>query len=156
LPEPLGIRNNNPGNLDYTPGAGWAGLAKPPYHGRFCAFKTPLFGLQALIQQVLIDHYRHGKNDIASVIASWAPQIDNNNTSAYVNAVAGFVGHTPFDLIDFTDMGLVIGLAQAIVREENGKDPYQANLYTQAANAAYSALKVVPRKTSEMPEGTKP
>ena len=149
----LGIRNNNPGNLVWFPGAEWKGLAKPPYRGRFCVFVEPLDGIRALIMQIFYDHYRHGKNTIAEVIATWAPPFENN-TNAYIDAVASYVGHYAWEQIDFTDKGLIIGMAQAIVREENGLVPYPYSLFDLAADQAYYAFNIAPRRMAPPEENS--
>ncbi|HDF2344629.1 TPA: structural protein, partial [Morganella morganii] len=46
-----GIRNNNPGNIDYRPANNWKGQL--PYdksiEPRFCRFSAPEYGIRAII-----------------------------------------------------------------------------------------------------------
>lgn len=138
---PRGIRNNNPGNLDYHDGATWRGLANPPYElredgsrGRFCAFKTPFFGLRALCKVLLTYQSKHGLRTIRQMIERWAPTTEND-TDAYVKRVAKHIG-LPADMKIVFDRAVLALMAQAIARHENGGEFYDVALYVQAADAA--------------------
>lgn len=115
---PRGIRNNNPGNI--RSGDPWQGLSKEQTDGAFCQFGDPIDGLRALMK-VLLSYYRkHGINTVQGLINRWAPPIENN-TGAYVKSVADSLGVMPTEQIQVDKIGILIGLAQAIVAHENGR-----------------------------------
>ena len=118
--EPRGIRNNNPGNIRYD-GTAWRGLAAPPTDGAFCRFSDAPHGIRAMAK--IISNYgkKYGLCTIAGIVGRWAPPTENN-TGAYVAAVARAIGCAPDAPIDI-DKNL-FGLCRAIIKHENGKCPY--------------------------------
>lgn len=129
---PRGIRNNNPGNLEW--GDNWQGLvgraeATDP---RFCQFQTPAFGIRALAR-VLITYYDKRKaadgsriDTIREVIERWAPAFEND-TDAYVRHVGKLMCDDCVDIVDteldLHDYETLRKLTEAIIRHENGKGP---------------------------------
>jgi hypothetical protein len=103
----LGDRNNNPGNLR-PPGASTG----------FQKFDTPEAGLAALDQN-LQAYGKKGINTIDGVINRWAPSSENN-TSAYVAAVAKRLGVDPKQQIDLSSPYVRQALSTAIMLHENG------------------------------------
>lgn len=91
---PLGIRNNNPGNLEP---AGWIGELGVGDGGRFARYDTMLHGLRAFGRQLIA--YQTKRNIVSmgpwidvngvkhrGVIDTWAPN-NENNTKAYIDTV---------------------------------------------------------------------
>ena len=117
-----GIRNNNPGNIRHL-GLDWQGLANPPSDGAFCIFSEPKWGLRALA--VLIRNYKrkHGINTIAGIIARFAPSTEND-TAAYIRAVCAAVGRGPDEPLDTENEVILWPLMKAIIKHENGQQPY--------------------------------
>lgn len=132
---PRGIRNRNPGNVEYNPGTPWQGLDTPPSDGRFCVFKTPFYGLRCLCKVMLTYQRIHGRNTVRDLINRWAPPKEND-TSAYVRSVAKRLGVQPDEKIDLGSAALLAKLADAIVWHENGQNPYAPDLILQAAESA--------------------
>jgi hypothetical protein len=125
---PRGIRNNNPGNIDWIANAAkrWRGMIRqetPAEGGRFGVFDTPANGVRAIAQELLLDD-RRGVRTVAGLINNWAPS-NENNTSAYVRAVAGELRVEPDDAIDVRVY--LPRLVAAIIRHENGLQPYSAD-----------------------------
>lgn len=119
--EPRGLRNNNPGNLNYV---GQAGAHKEPgERGRFAVFATAEAGLMALRSQLLLYIQRDHLNSVAAIIAKWAPPSENN-TKSYVKGVAHSLGTTPTAPLGNVSPHLIAGLMRAIIMMENGQDPY--------------------------------
>lgn len=124
---PLGIRNNNPGNIEW--GSPWQGLAKrTPKSGRFAEFTSPVYGIRA-IAVLLITYYDKRKaNDgskidtIKEVIERWAPASENN-TAAYAKSVARLLNVTPTSVIDMHDYDTIRLIVCGIIRHENGIGP---------------------------------
>ncbi|EMF2234062.1 structural protein [Salmonella enterica] len=134
---PRGIRNNNPGNI--RQGDDWKGLvAKSQRTDKtFCQFTTPEYGIRAMI--IILRNYqrRHGLNTVTGIINRWAPASENN-TQAYINSVAQATGVTPDQRIDTTDSRFMVKLLQAIIRHENGIQPYDFGVFVKALELAGS------------------
>lgn len=128
-----GIRNNNPGNIDYNPRNQWQGqlTPDPKIEPRFARFDTPENGIRALAK--LLINYRgkdgmpgvggKGIDTVLETINRWAPVVEND-TSAYVNAVAKDVGVGPTDPIDIRDRRTLLAIVNGIIAHENGGNPY--------------------------------
>lgn len=124
---PRGIRNHNPGNIERT-GTRWRGMAEDQSADpRFIVFEAPIWGLRA-IARVLRTYRRQGHTTIRAIINRWAPPIENP-TAAYIDAVAREVGIGPDVPVPEER---VQALMQAIVRFENGTQPYDPALFAQA------------------------
>ncbi|EAS1940677.1 structural protein [Salmonella enterica subsp. enterica] len=132
---PRGIRNNNPGNI--RQGDDWQGLvAKSQRTDKsFCQFTTPEYGIRAMI--IILRNYqrRHGLNTVTGIINRWAPS-NENNTQAYINSVAQATGVAPDQRIDTTDSRFMVKLLQAIIRHENGVQPYDFSVFVKALDLA--------------------
>lgn len=124
---PRGIRNNNPGNIDYNPSVKWQGLADPPREpeGRFCRFAAPKWGIRAIARLLITYQDQHDLNTVRGIINRWAPPIENDS-DAYVNAVASSLGVDADDIVDVHTYEHSLGLVKAIIRHENGVQPYTA------------------------------
>jgi len=129
---PRGIRNHNPGNLDYLPPPrsflGQIGVEIVPpgesYKPRFGRYDTPHNGLRALAKQILIDNQHHDLKTVRQIIASWAPAGDDNDTPAYIRDIAATLGIGPDDTVDVRTGKVGFLLTKGIVRQENGVVPY--------------------------------
>lgn len=114
---PRGIRNNNPGNLNF---AGQAGASKEGGPGgRFAKFGTMKEGVAALVRQIGL-YVSRGKNSIRKILEVYAPSSENN-TDAYIAAVSKALGIGPDDPLDINSANQVMGLVKAITDHENGK-----------------------------------
>jgi len=125
-----GIRNNNPGNLRRTSDP-WQGLATPQTDAEFFVFKTASYGIRALARTLIAYQDEHKLRSIRQIICRWAPA-NENNTTAYVSAVArdtGFDADRPLDMHKFEHLSAV---TRAIIRHENGQQPYTDAEITKA------------------------
>lgn len=120
--QPRGIRNNNPGNLRW--GDPWQGLVPKAKRKDkdFCQFINAAYGIRALVRTLIVYQDKHKLLTIQKMISRWAPPSENN-TAAYVQAVASQVGVGPDDPIDAQDYAEVKPMVEAIIRHENGKGP---------------------------------
>ncbi|MND23337.1 hypothetical protein D3C76_541950 [compost metagenome] len=141
-----GIRNNNPGNIDFNPRNAWqgqlgleAGVAKP----RFARFDTPENGIRALGK--LLINYR-GKDGMPGVgrpgidtplefISRWAPSSENN-TQAYAQAIAKRLGVGVRDSIDISRTQVLREAVVGIIVHENGGNPYKAEVIDEGIRRA--------------------
>lgn len=130
---PRGIRNNNPGNIDFNPLNKWKGLnpKSKELDSRFCVFISPEYGIRALM--ILLRNYekKHGLNSVRQIINRWAPTHENN-TSAYMTHVAKMMNVGLDDCLDLKERDVLIKLAKAIVTHENGVQPYADGIYQSA------------------------
>lgn len=117
---PRGIRNNNPGNIRCSP-TKWAGETGDD--GVFEIYDTPEHGIRALAKILLAYYRRYGLRTVEALIHRWAPPMEND-TDAYVEAVAHELGVEPTQPIDVASPGALDLLARAIIRHENGMQPY--------------------------------
>jgi hypothetical protein len=110
---PRGMRNNNPGNIEYGPFAKKNGATGSD--GRFAIFPTMEAG-QAAQRALLGGYLSSGANTVSKAISKWAPGSENN-TAAYVAAVAKQMGVGPDQVLNGSH---IPALADAISRHENG------------------------------------
>lgn len=129
--QPRGIRNNNPGNIRW--GADWRGLV--PQADRtdksFCQFRDPKWGIRAIARILL--NYRskpgmtgvggNGIDTVREIISRWAPT-NENDTEAYIKSVATACGVKDNDHLNLADHTLMLKLVKAIIKHENGIQPY--------------------------------
>lgn len=124
-----GIRNNNPGNIEW--GSPWQGLVPKSQSAdpRFCQFTTPEWGIRALAV-VLTTYYdkRTSLNgtkidSVSEIIERWAPA-NENDTRSYAREVAAILAVHPSDeVLDLHDFETMRGVVEGIIRHENGKGP---------------------------------
>ena len=118
---PRGERNNNPGNL-VKGSSPWEGEISGA-DARFASFATPEHGIRALGKNLLAYQDKHGIDTVEGIISRWAPASEND-TRAYVAAVAKAVGVAPGAKIDLHDTKTLTGITKAIIAFENGRQPY--------------------------------
>jgi hypothetical protein len=118
-----GERNNNPGNIRH--GEPWRGLADVQTDADFCVFIDPKYGFRAMAK-VLLSYRLAGVDTLRGIIERWAPE-NENNTAAYVAAVAATMGCDPDVHLDVSDYTQMYPLVCAIVRHENGRNIYLRN-----------------------------
>ncbi|AAN67204.1 putative Structural protein P5 [Pseudomonas putida KT2440] len=141
-----GIRNNNPGNIDFNPRNAWqgqlgleVGVGKP----RFARFDQAENGIRALGKLLL--NYR-GKDGMPGVgrpgidtplefINRWAPASEND-TNAYAQAIAKRLGVGVRDSIDISTPQILRELVVGIIVHENGGNPYPSALIDEGIRRA--------------------
>jgi hypothetical protein len=125
-----GVRNNNPGNIDR--GQDWQGLATPAEmtkeqkaEKRFAVFRSPEYGIRALVKLLQTYQTKHGLRTIRGIINRWAPPAEND-TGAYARAVAKAVGVGVDDPVDMGNRETAAALVAAIIAHENAGFRYSA------------------------------
>lgn len=139
-----GIRNNNPGNLEYSKTNPWVGQTGDD--GRFAKFETPEHGIRALGRN-LLSYQRQGIDTVSDIINRWAPPSDNNNTDAYIKAVCAKLGVTADQQLDASNPDTLKALCAAIIQHENGSQPYSDQQLSTGVSAAIGL--------SQLPTSTK-
>ena len=141
-----GVRNNNPGNIDYNPRNAWQGqlgLEEGVPKPRFARFDSPENGIRALGK--LLINYRgkdgmpgvggKGIDTVLETINRWAPSSEND-TMAYARAVATRIGVHPADTIDIKNPATLRGMVLGIIIHENGGNPYPPAIIDEGVRRA--------------------
>lgn len=120
-----GVRNNNPGNIDYNKANKWKGQLPPipAIEARFARFDTPENGIRALTKLLLTYQNKHGLKTVKAIINRWAPSVEND-TAAYVRAVERSTGTAPGAEVDLRDPVVMKGFVRAIIHHENAGYEY--------------------------------
>lgn len=122
MTDPIGIRNNNPGNLEVGSPKPFLGQVDPP-DGVYLRFIDPPHGLRAIIVELKTYRDVHGLKTIETMITRFAPP-PKNPTAAYIANVCTAVGIGPKDIVDLDDPVTQGDLMRAITKQENGIQPY--------------------------------
>jgi len=132
---PRGIRNNNPGNIDRHAGTVWKG-ASPDQStdSRFVVFTGPEWGIRA-IARILRQYQARGVQTLSQVISTWAPPSEND-TGSYIRRVTSETGIRPDQLVLTEHYPAIIA---AIIRHENGQQPYSADIIARGIELERSA-----------------
>ncbi|END6102933.1 lytic transglycosylase domain-containing protein [Yersinia enterocolitica] len=131
--DPRGIRNNNPGNINYV-GQDGASLERPG--GRFAKFDTAYDGLKAMARQLM--RYFTGKTTgkplqtLTDIISTWAPGSENN-TGAYIAQLSKMLNVHPDAVLNLENPQVMSALMGGIIHHENGRNPYSSELINRAA-----------------------
>lgn len=117
---PRGIRNNNPGNIRIS-GDAWRGLSKAQGDGVFFRFDDVVYGIRAMAR-IITNYQSRGILTVEQIISTWAPS-NENDTTAYINSVYKATGW-PRGWIPAKNEGDYVALIKAIIKHENGLNPY--------------------------------
>lgn len=125
-----GLVNNNPGNIrpstQYT-WQGQVGIDKGAKEAAgFVQFASPEAGIRAMTLN-LLSYDQQGITTVQGIINRWAPPSENK-TGAYINQVAKELGVKPTDTINLKDAAVMRQLVTSIIKFENGKNPYNAQI----------------------------
>ncbi len=130
--QPRGIRNNNPGNIEFRAENPWRGQTGSD--GRFARFATPEAGIRALAIDLGTKSQR-GLNTVTAILNAYAPESEND-TRAYIRAVSTALGVSPTARLDLNDPRIRAGLMGAIISHENGMQPYSNEMIARQAREA--------------------
>ncbi|HCM3125521.1 TPA: hypothetical protein N3F75_004952 [Klebsiella aerogenes] len=130
---PRGVRNNNPGNLEASSSNPWVGQTGSD--GRFAKFVTPEHGIRALGRN-LLSYQRQGIDTVGEIINRWAPPSDNNDTAAYIKSVCAQLGVKADQPLDASNPDTLQALCAAIIKHENGSQPYSNEQLSTGVSAA--------------------
>jgi len=116
---PLGIRSNNPGNIEKTPKGKKQWNGELPSSGRFAVFSDMLFGVRAAAINMISYKRRHGIKTIRAAINRHAPSFENK-TAIYIRNVSEWSGYGPDEVIELDDAKTLVRILPAMWRQENG------------------------------------
>lgn len=120
---PVGVRNNNPGNLRINPANKWQGKVTPSRDRRFETFETPVFGIRALAVLLIKYFDRDGLHTVRSIINKYAPT-EENPTANYASHVAGRMGVAVDDPLDLHEYATIMPMVVGIIAFENAGYAY--------------------------------
>ena len=131
---PCGIRNRNPGNIRRSDDR-WKGVAPLQADPALFVFETPLWGIRAMA--AILGNYqrRHGLKSLARIIGRWSPA-GENDTAGYAAAVSKAMGVDPRAQLDLRNATTLRALIAAIIRHENGRQPYDLDTIDMAIDLA--------------------
>lgn len=141
-----GIRNNNPGNIDFNPRNDWVGqlgLELGASNPRFARFDSPENGIRALGKLLIAYRGKDGMpgvggkgiDTVLETINRWAPS-NENDTKAYALAVAKRLGVRTTDPINIKDPSTLRVFVESIIIHENGGNPYKAQVIGEGVRRA--------------------
>lgn len=131
--ERRGIRNNNPGNIEYHPANNWNGQTGSD--GRYAIFSDPVYGIRALAKLLRNYQSRHGLTTTRQIITRWAPP-NENATESYIQSVVAQTQYPADMFIDLNGSPRLTALVKAIIQHENGKQPYTDAQISQGISMA--------------------
>lgn len=113
-----GLRNNNPGNIRHGASA-WQGMTPTQTDKAFVQFTDMRYGVRAAA--VLFRNYQrnYALHSVRQLITRWAPPSENN-TAAYIAAVASRLNVNADSALDLSDTVLLEQFLRAVFRHENG------------------------------------
>ena len=129
---PLGIRNNNPGNLRGNDL--WLGRSGVDEQG-FVQFKTPQAGIRALAINLKNQQKKYGINTIEVLVSKYAPS-NENDTQGYIRFVSQQTGIQPNQKINLSKPDVLYKLSKAIMAMENGEVHYDDKTIRSAITSA--------------------
>ena len=102
--------------------------------GRFCNTETPEHGIRALGRNLI--SYQRGIDTVSEIINRWAPPSDNNDTAAYIKSVCAQLGVKADQPLDASNPDTLQALCAAIIKHENGSQPYSNEQLSTGVSAA--------------------
>ncbi|VVN67556.1 hypothetical protein PS726_00192 [Pseudomonas fluorescens] len=135
---PRGVRNCNPGNIDYSPTTKWVGQLPhdPKIEARFCRFDRPENGIRALAKTLLTYYRKHELNTVAGIIGRWAPSSENDTKTYASRVLSALRGRGVVEPIDVENAVVLGCLVRSIMHHENGGYPYGEKVIDEGVRRA--------------------
>lgn len=130
-----GIRNNNPGNIEYSDKNAWDGELQP--EGRFSRFTTPEHGIRALAR-IMRTYHKRGLNTVSKIAYEYAPPSEND-TENYIKTVTDYMGIGRDVPIDTDNADALTSLVKGIMTAEITHIPYTGQQISDGVLAAMGA-----------------
>lgn len=134
--KPRGIRNNNPGNIKYSPANKWLGQ-RGQDSGGFVVFDTPTNGIRAMAKLIKTYYNKHGLDTLLKITRRWAPD-PIGLSGAYAATVSRLSGHDVNAHLTMTG-GTLAGIIPGFIAQENGvayATYYPADILAAGINAS--------------------
>lgn len=117
---PRGLRNCNPGNIRRS-SVRYDGEVTPSQDAAFKQFVTMAYGYRAIFALLYTYQHRYRLDTIAQMLGRYAPT-NENDTSAYIAAVAEGSGVSPNGRITTTNGDVMVPIVAAMSFVENGEE----------------------------------
>lgn len=133
-----GVRNFNPGNIDYNKSNAWQGqlgLEEGVPKPRFARFDTPENGIRALGKLLLTYQDKYKLRTVEAIISRWAPS-NENDTAAYVKSVERSTNTQPGATVDLRSYSVMSGFVKAIIKHENAGYEYSDSILREGVTRA--------------------
>lgn len=119
---PRGMRNNNPGNIRISNNP-WQGKIPTSQNtdGAFEQFEAYVWGIRAMVKNLLTYFNNYNLRTIRQVVSTWAPA-NENDTNGYINFVASQTGFGPDQELDLQNLHTMRALVKAMTKMENGRE----------------------------------
>lgn len=117
---PLGIRNNNPGNIKWSSANNWDGQIGQDASG-FVIFSDVTYGLRAMF--ILLKSYAgdiSGPYTIQAIGQRWTSGDPTTSQSAWSATVSSVSGFSQTQVLDPNDAGQMQAIVNGIIGAENG------------------------------------
>jgi hypothetical protein len=127
-----GLRNFNPGNIDYDPKVNWQGslgIETGVPDPRFIRFSSAQYGIRA-IAKVLLTYQNHDDcKTLRQIVSRYAPNGSENNGPAYLAALqaalkAAGLPDDPDAPINVDTAVVMNVMVRGVIIHENGSQPY--------------------------------
>lgn len=138
--QPLGVRNNNPGNIRPN-GDNWQGSTGQ--ESGYVKFDNPISGIRAASIN-LQSYMDKGINTPMTIAQNWAPKKDGNDPGGYAFNIAHDLNVKPDQPLDLRDPATNAAVIHAIIKQENGGSPYDSNTIMQGVQSAFNRDKQQP------------
>lgn len=138
VPIPRGIRNCNPGNIDFSKANNWQGQLsyEAAIESRFCRFDCAENGIRALGKLLQVYFNKYARTTVRAIITPYAPG-NENDTAAYIATVAQRCGLRPDDQIPSIIDPVVLGvLMTSIIAQENADYAYPDAVFAEGLRRA--------------------
>jgi hypothetical protein len=142
MPTTRGVRNNNPGNIDFNKSNQWQGqlgIEEGVPTPRFARFDSAENGIRALGKLLLTYQSKYGLKTVKAIIGRWAPP-GENDTGAYVSSVQQSIklstGKDATGELVLTERAVMTGLVKAIIKHENAGFEYPATIVAEGVRRA--------------------
>ncbi len=119
---PRGLRNNNPGNIDFNPRNKWKGqigIETDTPNPRFAKFSSMEYGVRAIVKLLQTYAKKYNADTLPEILSRYAPSHENK-TDKYIENVAKWSGISPDTKINPHETSILRKLIPAIIRQENG------------------------------------
>lgn len=117
--KPIGLRNNNPGNIRVNSDKF---LGEVPSDNGFKKFVSRVHGYRAIFVVLNTYNKRYGLSTIREIINRYAPSSENN-TNAYIDYVASATCISPDAKLDFSMKMPIVSIVYAMAYIETGYKP---------------------------------
>jgi len=131
---PRGLRNNNPTNIRYNKANAWNGQTGKDSAG-FAKFDSAHNGIRAGAKLLRNYQSMHNLNTLEQILGRFAPPVEND-TKSYIKSVSQSMKVAPDSYLALSSDFVLIPLVQAIIKHENGINPFSYETIYNAVQAA--------------------